>query len=127
MLFATQSFLCPSLRLFPNLQVGGREVFVSEETEVDLAALLSAAPPRASAEPSLRAHWLAVNGVQPLVPENPVLPPSSERAAGGGGQSGGGGAPGTSGAGGSGAGRTRTSLLALKVLLLEFVDHLVVG
>lgn len=38
--------------------------------------MLSAAPPKLPLEVTLRAHWLAVDGVQPTIPENP--PPQSK-------------------------------------------------
>ena len=50
---------------------GGREVHFQEEKELDLQALISAPPPKIPLGVSLRAHWLAVDGVQPAVPENP--------------------------------------------------------
>ena len=42
-----------------------------EEKELDLTALTSAPVPKIPLGVSLRAHWLAVDGVQPAIPENP--------------------------------------------------------
>ena len=51
---------------------GGRELhFPCEEKEVDLAELTSTPIPRLPLAPTLRAHWLAIDGVQPAIPENP--------------------------------------------------------
>jgi len=50
---------------------GGREIHFLEEKELDLQALISAPSPRIPVGVSLRAHWLAVDGVQPAIPENP--------------------------------------------------------
>ena len=50
---------------------GGRECHFVEEKELDLQALVSAPVPKIPLGVSLRAHWLAVDGVQPAIPENP--------------------------------------------------------
>ncbi|XP_035899372.1 transcription initiation factor TFIID subunit 6-like isoform X2 [Anopheles stephensi] len=55
---------------------GGRELHFIEEKEVDLTEVVQGQPPKIPLEPSLRTHWLAVEGVQPTVPENP--PPLSK-------------------------------------------------
>ncbi|EAA08678.5 AGAP004254-PA [Anopheles gambiae str. PEST] len=55
---------------------GGRELHFIEEKEVDLTEMVQGQTPKIPLEPSLRAHWLAVEGVQPTVPENP--PPLSK-------------------------------------------------
>uniref|UniRef100_A0A182LZB0 Transcription initiation factor TFIID subunit 6 n=1 Tax=Anopheles culicifacies TaxID=139723 RepID=A0A182LZB0_9DIPT len=55
---------------------GGRELHFIEEKEVDLTEVVQGQSPKIPLEPSLRAHWLAVEGVQPTVPENP--PPLSK-------------------------------------------------
>ncbi len=50
---------------------GGRELHFSEEKEVDLNDLTSVAMPKIPLAPTLRAHWLAIDGFQPAIPENP--------------------------------------------------------
>ncbi|XP_052903123.1 transcription initiation factor TFIID subunit 6-like isoform X2 [Anopheles moucheti] len=55
---------------------GGRELHFIEEKEVDLTEVVQGQSPKIPLEASLRAHWLAVEGVQPTVPENP--PPLSK-------------------------------------------------
>ena len=50
----------------------GREVFYKEEVEIDIGKILNSTLPKAPHEISLRAHWLAIEGVQPKIPENPV-------------------------------------------------------
>ncbi len=50
---------------------GGREIHFSDEKELDLQALISGPAPKIPLGVSLRAHWLAVDGVQPAIPENP--------------------------------------------------------
>ncbi|CAI4225501.1 unnamed protein product [Auanema sp. JU1783] len=51
---------------------GGREVFVDEDKEVELAPIYTAPPPKIYSHATIRAHWLAIDGEQPAVPENPV-------------------------------------------------------
>lgn len=55
---------------------GGRELFFTEEKEVDLTELISGHPVKLPLEVTLRAHWLCIDGVQPTIPENP--PPISK-------------------------------------------------
>uniref|UniRef100_A0A146M2U4 Transcription initiation factor TFIID subunit 6 n=2 Tax=Lygus hesperus TaxID=30085 RepID=A0A146M2U4_LYGHE len=55
---------------------GGRELFFTEEKEVDLSELVSGPPVKLPLEVHLRAHWLCIDGVQPTIPENP--PPVSK-------------------------------------------------
>ncbi|KAF8383137.1 taf-6.2, partial [Pristionchus pacificus] len=52
----------------------GKELVWRDEGEVELAAIIHAAPPRMPCEPQLKPHWLVIDGVQPAVPENPVPP-----------------------------------------------------
>lgn len=65
-------FDCTEYVPFKHTSGGGKELFFQEEQELDLAELISAPLPRVSIEPTLRAHWLAVNGVQPAIPYNPT-------------------------------------------------------
>lgn len=65
-------FDCTEYVPFKHTSGGGKELFFQEEQELDLAEIISAPLPRVSVEPTLRAHWLAVNGVQPATPYNPT-------------------------------------------------------
>lgn len=55
---------------------GGRDLHFTEDRELDLAELVAAAVPKIPVSPAIRAHWLAIDGVQPSIPENP--PPQSK-------------------------------------------------
>lgn len=57
---------------------GGRElVFVDSEKEIDVVKLATnPALPKIPADVALKAHWLAIEGTQPAIPENP--PPVSK-------------------------------------------------
>lgn len=55
---------------------GGRELHFIEEKELDLNELLNGSLPKLPLDVTTRAHWLAIEGVQPTIPENP--PPVSK-------------------------------------------------
>jgi len=55
---------------------GGRELHFLEDKELDLNELINNALPKIPLTPSVRAHWLAIDGIQPSIPENP--PPQSK-------------------------------------------------
>jgi len=50
----------------------GSSVYVLEDKEMDFDEILKAPLPKAPLEVTFRAHWLAIEGVQPLIPENPL-------------------------------------------------------
>ena len=54
---------------------GGKDIYYPDDQEVDLVNLISSPLPKLPCDVTLRAHWLAVEGVQPMIPEN--LPPLS--------------------------------------------------
>lgn len=45
--------------------------YIDEEDEVDLEKLIAEPIPKIPREPTYTAHWLAVEGVQPAIPQNP--------------------------------------------------------
>jgi len=55
---------------------GGRDLFFLEDKELDLNEIVNNQFPKIPMGPSIRAHWLAIDGVQPAIPENP--PPQSK-------------------------------------------------
>uniref|UniRef100_T1GR62 Transcription initiation factor TFIID subunit 6 n=1 Tax=Megaselia scalaris TaxID=36166 RepID=T1GR62_MEGSC len=69
-------FQCNDFIPFRFASGGGRELHFTDEKELDLSELVTAAPPKIPLEITLRAHWLAIDGVQPTIPENP--PPLSK-------------------------------------------------
>ena len=56
---------------FRFASAGGRDVHFSEDKELDLNDLIMAPLPKIPLGVSLRAHWLAIDGVMPAIPENP--------------------------------------------------------
>ena len=50
------------------------DVFYVEDREIDMRELLTRKLPRPPIEVNLVPHWLAVEGVQPMIPENPMVP-----------------------------------------------------
>ncbi|KAG1687930.1 Transcription initiation factor TFIID subunit 6 [Nymphon striatum] len=50
---------------------GGRELYFNEEKEIDLNEFVNSSMPKLPLEPTLKAHWLSIEGIQPTVPENP--------------------------------------------------------
>lgn len=57
---------------------GGREIYFQEDVEVDLDDLMTQSLPKLPLETILKSHWLAIDGIQPSIPENP--PPISKDA-----------------------------------------------
>ena len=51
---------------------GCPEVFIQENREIELKDVLAAKLPRPPIAVNVVPHWLAVEGVQPLIPENPT-------------------------------------------------------
>lgn len=54
---------------------GGKDLYYPDEQELDLVEVISTSLPKLPYDVTLRTHWLAVEGVQPTVPEN--VPPLS--------------------------------------------------
>jgi transcription initiation factor TFIID subunit 6 len=52
---------------------GTTDLFFIPEKELDLADVVAAPFPPVAQEPSLGLHWLAVEGVQPAIPQNPTV------------------------------------------------------
>jgi len=55
---------------------GGRDIHFLDDKELDLNEIINIQLPKIPMGPSIRAHWLAIDGVQPAIPENP--PPQSK-------------------------------------------------
>ncbi|KAL3636990.1 Transcription initiation factor TFIID subunit 6 [Castilleja foliolosa] len=50
---------------------GHKDLFYIEEKEVEFKEVIEAPLPRAPLDTAVVAHWLAIEGVQPAIPENP--------------------------------------------------------
>ncbi|EMC94271.1 hypothetical protein BAUCODRAFT_227564 [Baudoinia panamericana UAMH 10762] len=67
---------------FGEASIGpGQPLFYVEDEEVDFEKLINAPLPRVPREMSFTAHWLAVEGVQPSIPQNPLTDPRSAELA----------------------------------------------
>ena len=64
-------FDCADYVPFRHTSGGGKDLFYPDEKEIDLLDLINSPLPRLPCDVTLRPHWLAVEGVQPLIPENP--------------------------------------------------------
>ncbi|XP_009591415.1 transcription initiation factor TFIID subunit 6-like isoform X2 [Nicotiana tomentosiformis] len=64
---------------------GHKDLFYIEEKDVEFKDVIEAPLPKAPLDTALFAHWLAIEGVQPAIPENPPLealaPPADNRKA----------------------------------------------
>lgn len=58
------------------------EVFFVDEEEIDLRELLTKKLPKPPIEVNLVPHWLAIEGVQPAIPENPMAVPPEPKPLG---------------------------------------------
>ncbi|MCJ1447364.1 MAG: hypothetical protein MMC23_007875 [Stictis urceolatum] len=59
---------------FGEASIGpGQPLFYVEDEEVDFEKLINAPLPKVPREITFTAHWLAVEGVQPSIPQNPTL------------------------------------------------------
>ncbi len=56
---------------FRHTSGGGKDLYYPDEKELNLMDLVNAPLPRLPCDITLRAHWLCVEGVQPVIPENP--------------------------------------------------------
>eukprot|EP00730_Choanoeca_flexa_P014864 TRINITY_DN6652_c0_g1_i2.p1 TRINITY_DN6652_c0_g1~~TRINITY_DN6652_c0_g1_i2.p1 ORF type:complete len:541 (+),score=109.52 TRINITY_DN6652_c0_g1_i2:26-1624(+) len=54
-------------------RAGNTDVFYMPDSTVSLAAILKETLPKLPAPATYRAHWLAVDGVQPAIPQNPTM------------------------------------------------------
>ncbi|KAG8365119.1 hypothetical protein BUALT_Bualt18G0071200 [Buddleja alternifolia] len=57
---------------------GHKDLFYIEEKDVDFKEVIEAPLPKAPLDTAVVAHWLAIEGVQPAIPENP--PPEALQA-----------------------------------------------
>lgn len=56
---------------FRHASGGGKDLFYPDEQELGLLDLVNTTLPRLPSDVTVRAHWLSVEGVQPVIAENP--------------------------------------------------------
>jgi len=63
--------------------VGHKDLFYLDDREVDFKEIIEAPLPKAPLDTAVVAHWLAIEGVQPAIPENPpidaIIPPAKNK------------------------------------------------
>ena len=64
-------FDTPEYIPFRHTSGGGKDLYFPDEKELSLLELVNTPLPRLPCDVTIRAHWLSVEGVQPVVPENP--------------------------------------------------------
>lgn len=69
-------FYCSDVVPFRFASGGGHKIFYHDDKEIELADVIARVNiPKLPQEVSIESHWLAIDGVQPAIPENP--PPLS--------------------------------------------------
>uniref|UniRef100_M8C466 Transcription initiation factor TFIID subunit 6 n=1 Tax=Aegilops tauschii TaxID=37682 RepID=M8C466_AEGTA len=58
--------------------VGHKDLFYIDDREVDFKEIIEAPLPKAPLDTAVVAHWLAIEGVQPAIPENPPIDASPQ-------------------------------------------------
>ncbi|KAK3158177.1 hypothetical protein QOZ80_2AG0133840 [Eleusine coracana subsp. coracana] len=53
--------------------VGHKDLFYLDDREVDFKEIIEAPLPKAPLDTAVVAHWLAIEGIQPAIPENPPI------------------------------------------------------
>eukprot|EP00002_Diphylleia_rotans_P038232 TRINITY_DN8676_c0_g1_i1.p1 TRINITY_DN8676_c0_g1~~TRINITY_DN8676_c0_g1_i1.p1 ORF type:complete len:554 (+),score=108.25 TRINITY_DN8676_c0_g1_i1:144-1805(+) len=56
-----------------------QDLYVIEDKELEIEDVLSAPLPKCPTECSFTMHWLAVKGIQPVIPQNPLPPPDESQ------------------------------------------------
>ena len=63
-------FNTPNLPQYKRVP-GTSDLYYLEDREVDLSDVINKGLPKCPLETSLTTHWLAIEGVQPAIPQNP--------------------------------------------------------
>lgn len=65
-------FSCSELIPFRFATGGGHKIYYHDDKEIDLADVIARVSiPKLPQDVSVQSHWLAIDGVQPAIPENP--------------------------------------------------------
>ncbi|KAL0091242.1 TATA box binding protein associated factor [Phycomyces blakesleeanus] len=71
-------YACGETPTFRKTTVNGQELYFAEDEEVDFETILAKPLPKIPLDATFTAHWLAIEGVQPAIPQNPT--PSDAKA-----------------------------------------------
>ena len=64
-------YTCGDAPKFRKTSVGNNDIYYPEEEEVDFETILNKPLPKIPHDVSFTAHWLAIEGVQPAIPQIP--------------------------------------------------------
>ncbi|KAI9247457.1 hypothetical protein BDA99DRAFT_525956 [Phascolomyces articulosus] len=65
-------YACSDPPKFRKATVNANDVYFAEDNEVDFDTILSKPLPKIPLDVAFTAHWLAIEGVQPAIPQNPT-------------------------------------------------------
>lgn len=65
-------YACSGPPKFRKANVASTDVYFTQDDELDFDTILSKPLPKIPLDVSFTAHWLAIEGVQPAIPQNPT-------------------------------------------------------
>ncbi|KAI9499123.1 transcription initiation factor TFIID subunit 6 [Zychaea mexicana] len=65
-------YACSDAPKFRKTTVNTNDIYFAEDNEVDFDTILSKPLPKIPLDVAFTAHWLAIEGVQPAIPQNPT-------------------------------------------------------
>lgn len=63
---------CGEASKFRRTTVNNNNIYFTDDEEVDFDTILNKPLPKIPLDVSFTAHWLAIEGVQPAIPQNPT-------------------------------------------------------
>lgn len=65
-------YACSGTPKFRKTSVANTDVYFTQDDELDFDTILSKPLPKIPLDVTFTAHWLAIEGVQPAIPQNPT-------------------------------------------------------